>query len=46
MQTEIEKHEAWIEKIEDSRLEAQELLETSEAAKASVMEEIQTVISS
>jgi len=42
----IEKHEAWIEKIEDSRLEAQELLETSEAAKASVMEEIQTVISS
>ena len=42
----IEKHQVWIDKIELQRLEAQELLETSEAAKASVMEEIQTVISS
>ena len=41
----IEKHEIWIEKIEGSRLEAQELLESAEAAKASVMAEIQTAIS-
>jgi len=42
----IEKHEAWIEKIEDSRVEAQELLTSSEASKAAVLSEIQSVISS
>ena len=41
----IEKHQVWIDKIELQRLEAQELLESSEASKASVMAEIQTVIS-
>ena len=41
----IEKHQVWIDKIELQRLEAQELLESSEADKASVMAEIQTVIS-
>ena len=41
----IEKHEVWINKIEDQRTEAEELLESSEASKASVMAEIQTVIS-
>ena len=42
----IEKHEVWISKIEGQRTEAAELLESSEASKASVMAEIHTVISS
>ena len=41
----IEKHEVWISKIEGQRTEAAELLESSEASKASVMAEIHTVIS-
>jgi len=42
----IEKHEAWISKIEDSRLDAEELLGLAEAQKTALMTEIQTVISS
>jgi len=42
----IEKHEAWISKIEDSRLDAEELLGLAEAQKTALMSEIQTVISS
>jgi len=41
----VEKHQVWVEKIEAQRTEAEELLESAEAEKASVMEEIQTVIS-
>ena len=41
----VEKHQVWIEKIEAQRAEAEMLLESAEAEKASVMEEIQTVIS-
>jgi hypothetical protein len=42
----VEKHQVWIGKIEDQRLEAEMLLESSEADKASVLSEIQKVISS
>jgi len=42
----IEKHEAWIEKIESAREDAQELLGLAEAQKAALTSEIQTVISS
>ena len=41
----VEKHQVWIEKIEAQRTEAEELLESSEAEKDSVMAEIQSVIS-
>jgi len=41
----VEKHQVWIEKIEAQRTEAEELLESSEAEKDSVMAEIQKVIS-
>ena len=42
----IAKHEAWIEKIEDSRQDAQELLGLAEAQKPALMSEIASVISS
>ena len=42
----IEKHEAWIAKIEDSRLDAEELLGLAEAQKTALMSEISSVISS
>ena len=42
----IAKHEAWIEKIEDSRQDAQELLGLAEAQKTALMSEISSVISS
>jgi len=42
----IEKHEAWIVKIESQRLDAQELLGLAEAQKTALTSEIHSVISS
>ena len=42
----IEKHEAWIVKIEGQRLDAEELLGLAEAQKTALTSEISNVISS
>ena len=42
----IQKHELWIEKIEEQRLDAQELLGLAEAQKTALTSEIASVISS